>query len=263
MIGCKEKSKQGISIGYDLDKAAVFKMPAVLDEISGIAFKNGNADTIFAEQDEEGKLFYFHQGDNSVSHTKFAKKGDYEDLVICNGYLVVLRSDGVFYSFPLTGIFHKDAENVSEQTGLLPEGEYESLYADESNGSLYVLCKNCSIDKSGQTISGYVLQLGSDGKLQLKNNFEVTALEAGKNIRLKPSALSRNPITREWFIVSSVNKVLMVTDSNWKPVKLYKLNPVLFTQPEGIAFDKTGNLYISNEKGEGLNGSILEFLYKN
>ena len=266
-IGCTQNQKVKSLPGYDLTNPTTFTMPAVLDEISGIAFKNGNADTIYAEQDEEGKLFYFHLGDKEVSHTKFAKKGDYEDVAVCNNYVIMLKSDGVFYTFPVAGIYNKDAGNVNEQAGLLPEGEYESLYADESNSSLYVLCKNCSNDKSGETISGHVLQINAEGKLQLKNDFvinakAVAALEAAKNIRLKPSALAKHPVTKEWFIVSSVNKVLLVTDSSWKPLHLYKLNPALFTQPEGIAFDKAGNLYISNEVGEGLNGTILQFLYK-
>jgi uncharacterized protein YjiK len=36
----------------------------------------------------------------------------------------------------------------------------------------------------------------------------------------------------------------------------------MFKQPEGIAFDNAGNLYISNEKGNGNNGSILKFIYQ-
>jgi DNA-binding beta-propeller fold protein YncE len=250
---------------YDLTKPTVYTMPSVLDEISGVTFKNGNPDTIYAEQDEEGKVFYFHPGDKEVQHTKFSKKGDYEDIAVYNGYIIMLRSDGVFFTFPLGDIYNKEAANVNEQQGLLPEGEYESLYADENSKTLYVLCKNCGNDKVDQTIPGYTLQLDAEGKLRLKDTFSIdekiiAALAGEKKIRFKPSALAKNPLTNEWYIISSVNKMLLVTDSQWKPIKTYRLNAAFFTQPEGIAFDKNGNLYISNETGEGYNGTILQFL---
>ena len=44
--------------GYNLAKPEKFFMPEVLLEISGIAFNQGNNDTLYAQQDEEGKLFY-------------------------------------------------------------------------------------------------------------------------------------------------------------------------------------------------------------
>src|SRR4051812_16260836 len=93
--------------GYDLSKPTVYKMPAVLEEISGIAFNHANADTLYAEQDEEGKVFYFPLGDAAVQHSKFSKRGDYEDLAICNGTVIMLRSDGVFFTFPLKNLGSK------------------------------------------------------------------------------------------------------------------------------------------------------------
>jgi len=251
---------------YDLSKPTVYKMPAVLEEISGIAFSKGNADTVFAEQDEEGKLFYFHLGDTEIKHKKFSKQGDYEDLAICNGEVIMLRSDGVFFSFPLNSIEGKETVNTSGQTGLLPPGEYESLFADESTNTLYTLCKKCADDKSSQSITGHLLSMNADGQLSLKNQFTIdekalAAITGRKKFSLKPSAMAKHPISHQWYILSSVNKTLLITDDRWKPIHLYPLNPALFTQPEGIAFDKTGNLYISNEKGAGTSGTVLKFLY--
>ncbi|MEP6746516.1 MAG: SdiA-regulated domain-containing protein [Bacteroidota bacterium] len=250
---------------YDLSKPVMYKMPPVLDEISGIAFSHGNTDTIFAEQDEEGKLFYFHLGDTEIRHSKFSKRGDYEDVAICNGQVIMLRSDGIFYTFPLNEIVNKVSGNTKEQAGLLPAGEYESMYADEATNTIYTLCKNCSDDKSSQSVTGHTFAIGTDGRMLLKNQFSFNeqpiAILAGKGkLTLKPSALARNPITQQWYILSSVNKMLVITDGQWKPIAVYPLNPALFTQPEGIAFDKTGNMYISNEKGSGANGTILKFL---
>jgi len=163
---CSEPAALNNPPNYDLGKPVVYKMPVILDEISGIAFNHGNADTIFAEQDEEGKLFYFHLGDTEIKHTKFSKRGDYEDVAICNGQVIMLRSDGVFYTFPLNQIGDKETGNTKEQAGLLPVGEYESLYADETSNTLYVLCKNCTGDKSGQSVTGHVFTIGTDGQMR-------------------------------------------------------------------------------------------------
>jgi hypothetical protein len=252
---------------YNLSKPIIYKMPAVLDEISGIALNHGNTDTIFAEQDEEGKLFYFHLGDTEVKHTKFYKRGDYEDVTICNGIVIMLQSNGVFFTFPLAELANKSTGNVDEQTGLLPAGEYESLYADEASNSIYTLCKNCDIDKSTQTVTGHIFSMAAGGKLTLKNQISIAEkpiaeMNGREKFKLKPSALARSPITHQWYILSSVEKLLVITDAKWKPIALYPLNPSLFTQPEGIVFDKTGNLYISNEKGGGTSGTILKFLYQ-
>jgi hypothetical protein len=265
--GCAGPSTPVHPPGYDLSKPIVYNMPAVLDEISGIALNHGHTDTVFAEQDEEGKLFYFHLGDAAVKHSKFSTKGDYEDVAICNGTVIMLRSDGVFFTFPLNGIGNKDIGTTKEQDGLLPAGEYESLYADETHNTVYVLCKNCAADKSSQTVTGHIFSMGAGGQLAVKNQFSMdektmAALAGKEKLKLKPSALAQHPITHQWYILSSVNKMLVVTDDRWKPVSVYPLNPVLFTQPEGIAFDKKGNLYISNEKGSGANGTILTFLYQ-
>jgi hypothetical protein len=76
-------------------------MPASLLEISGVAFKEGDSNMLYAEQDEEGKVFYLKPGDTKAQHTKFGKNGDYEDIAICGDKVILLKSDGSLYVFPL------------------------------------------------------------------------------------------------------------------------------------------------------------------
>lgn len=265
VFGCGNKKTEESPAGYDFNNPVVYRLPLVLNEISGIAFKNGNADTIYAEQDEEGKLFYFHLGDNEVQRTKFSKRGDFEDVAIVNNYVVMLRSDGTLFTFPLNEIYNKETEKVNEQP-ILKAGEYESLYADAKRNEVYVLCKNCNSDKNDRSVAGQVFHLETDGRLTVTNSFSIdtksiAALAGEKKINIKPSAFSRNPLTGEWYILSSVNKLLLITDAKWNTKSFFKLNPVLFTQPEGITFDQNGNLYISNEMGGGSSGTVLKFEY--
>ncbi|MNT78403.1 hypothetical protein D3C72_2176360 [compost metagenome] len=44
--------------------------------------------------------------------------------------------------------------------------------------------------------------------------------------------------------------MLVVTDDKWEVIGAYPLNPAIFNQPEAIAFDHAGNLFIGNEAGD-------------
>jgi len=250
---------------YDLSKPEKFFMPNILFEISGIAFSSSNNDTVYAEQDEEGKLFHFKLGDDKIISSKFGKKGDYEDVAIFNSTVFMLRSDGVIYSFPLSQANNKDAGDAHELTGLLPAGEYEGMYAD--NVTLYVLCKHCGDDKTSRSVSGYTFAISNTGTLTANGGFElnikdIEAISGEKKISFHPSALAKNKATNEWYILSAVNGMLVVTDAAFKVKQVYPLSRAAFNQPEGIAFDKNNNLYISNEGSATTAGNILKFMYR-
>jgi hypothetical protein len=253
--------------GYDLGAPKKYVVSESLHEISGICFLRGNADTMYAIEDEKGKLYYFHLGDNRFPAFKFGNHGDYEDVTILNeSEFVVLRSDGSLFVFPLGLIRGSDNKAVQSYLHILPKGEYEGLYGDEG-GKLIALCKNCPDDDQREEVSGYVLQYGAgEHKLAITDHFKVR-LPADKlhsihtKIKFHPSCLARHPLTREWYIVSSVNKVLVVLDGQWAVKGMYDLDPVLYKQPEGLAFDKQGNMFISNEGVQG-NANVLYFPYK-
>lgn len=255
--------------GYDLDKPEKYIMPDVLLEISGIAFRNGNADTLYAQQDEEGKVYALVPGQKKNRETRFGKRGDYEDISIGNGYVFLLRSDGAIFSFPETELQSDHAGNVKEWEGLLPRGEFEGMYADTARHLLYVLCKQCGEDKGSNTVSGYTLRLGADSILVRDSSFSINTdlifekaeKKKGRKQRFQPSALARHPDTGDWFILSSVNKLLVIAGAKWEVKGAYPLDPARFRQPEGIAFDKDGNLFISNEGDEISNGNVLRFAY--
>ncbi len=88
--------------GYDLDKPIEYSMPDILQEVSGIAFHKGDNSFVYAQQDEDGKLFKLPLGTKDETKTKFAGKGDYEDVSIINDWVLLLKSNGDVFSFPLS-----------------------------------------------------------------------------------------------------------------------------------------------------------------
>jgi len=248
--------------GYDFNHPKTFKMPVALNEISGITFYKDTGDTLYAEQDEEGKVFRFTLGDINMKITRFAKKGDFEDISVVNNFVIMLRSDGVLFTLPITEIQKNETDRVQIFDDLLPKGEYEGLASENGSNKLYVLCKHC---RDKKTAGGEILRVDDEGVLTSAGNFEVdiskveAVASSGKNFH--PSALAQNPFTKEWFVLSSVNKMLVVTDERWKVRSVYLLDPSLFVQPEGITFDRHQNLYISNEQGSSQAATVLLFSY--
>lgn len=264
---CSQRVEIKSPPGYDLNKPEVFTMPAVLQEISGIAFKNGNADTVYAQQDEDGKVFLLKPGDKEAAVIKFGRKGDYEDIGIHNDTVVMLRSDGTLYLFSLNAVKDGAAGPVLEIKDVVPAGEYEAMYVDDNDGAIYMLCKECPGSKKSKGMNGYRVSVSANGEITTAtfsiDETTIEALSGKKKINLKPSAITKNSQTGEWYIFSAINKMLVVTDAAWKVTAVYPLSPAsLFMQPEGIAFDRDNNLYISNE-GEAMSaGTILKFAYQ-
>lgn len=263
LSGCAtEEEKVKTPKEYNLEKPERFAMPESLLEISGISFNKGNNDTIYAIQDEEGRLFRLAWGNKKQLNAKFGKSGDYEDVSILRDKVVILKSNGSLYSFPFSDAIYEEIDTVQEWPRLLPEGEYEGMFGDESSGRLYILCKNCKVDNN-DNVTGYIYQV-TDTSLEPAGQFNVDVESikpfSGKVKKgFRPSAFAKNPITNEWFMVSAINKLLVVADENWKIKNAYPLDGNTFNQPEGIAFDKAGNMYISNEGDDLSAGNILKF----
>jgi len=251
--------------GYDLLHPEKFNMPESLLEISGIAFHHSKNDTIYSIQDEDGRLYRQAWKEKKQKHVVFGKKGDYEDVAILNETVFVLKSNGVLYVFPFSESTNEEVKDIKEYKKILPSGEYESIYADQQTNQLYLLCKNCKTDKKEGNMSGSIFTYNAaDKQLIPSGNFAMDLsglIESDAILKtgLKASALTRDPHSNEWYILSSVNKVLIVATPDWKVKSVHRLNSSIFNQPEGLAFDDQMNLYISNEGDELTSGNILKF----
>jgi hypothetical protein len=260
MHSCVNKPVYENPEGYDFSRPERIFMKEDLLEISGITFHHDNIDSAFAVNDEQGKVYRFKSLKKKPDFVRFGKQGDYEDIAAYKRFVFVLRSDGQLFSFSLDSI--RDKEVTSRRwKDLLPKGEYEGMFIHEAESKLYVLCKAC--EKEKKYISGFEFDLVGDS-VHLVNTFSIDTRDLREKYGMKwgfrPSALAWNKSTREWYIISSVNKMLLITDSGWDIKKEYELNPKVFIQPEGIAFDANRNLYVSNEGNETRNGNVVRFM---
>ncbi len=261
LVGCHHNDKQYNSPdGYNLNKPYVIKLPSELSDISGITYY-AKDNSLFAESDEKGCLYkIFLNKPSDIRKWKFSHKKDYEDIVLADSTFFVLNNNGDIASIN----FVKDSLVTHEFK--FPENgkyEFESLYYDDKLQKLILVCKDCEVDKS-TTISTYSFDpiqftYGSSFSIDVKNFPEMAG---PKTSRLKPSAATLNPLTGELYILSSVNKLLVVADRNGTVKDLYRLNPEIFIHPEGIAFSPSGALFISNEAEATVPAQILYYQLK-
>ena len=75
---------------------------------------------------------------------------------------------------------------------------------------------------------------------------------------LKPSGIAIHPVSGDLYLLSTVPQLLLILSATGRIISVNRLNPELFEQPEGIAFDEYQNLYISNERVRH-SANILKF----
>jgi hypothetical protein len=256
LLSCGDKQFYGSPVEYDLSNPEKKILSDNLFEISDITFLPNTLDSILAINDEDGKIFLLPLKKGKASSFKFSRDGDYEDITVHKQSIFVLESKGKISSFAKRLSKEKIIGRKWEQE--LPEGEYESIFATQN--TFYVLCKTCK-NVGRDSVLGFVFSLINDTTF---TSFEPFAIRRDINHfwpknGLMPSALAKNILNDEWFIVSATNKLLVITDNKWKIKNVYRLDPAIFQHPEGMAFDELSNLYISNEGDETRNGNILKF----
>lgn len=253
--GAKKGKPTESPAGYDFSSGEKIFLTSKLEEISGFAMVPGSDTLLKAVNDEEGRIFpvNLNQAKEKTTSFKFAGKGDYEDIAFFAGKWRVLESNGVIHSVVI------EDSLVDNPVTLLPPAEYEGMAA--FGDKLYVICKDCPESREGKS-PVYIISNQADSlKLETTLMMDVTQVMGKKKKNLLASALAKHPITNEWYVLSHLNGLLVITDADFKVKQKIKLFRSSFLQPEGIAFKANGDLLISNE-GDGSAGYILVFPYR-
>ncbi len=257
---------------YDLAvPSAEFNMPTTLREISGLGI-NETGDTLVAIQDEKGLLFFIEAKKGVLVETvKFWKDGDYEGVEIVNNKIFVIKNTGTLYEVEWDKT--NEAKMTKHKGRFSALQNFEGLGYDPKTNTLLMACKGESLNKneykSIYTFSLDSMKFNAEPLLEigwnmieifLENNEEVANKKDFKKdllndkgeFRFSPSAIAIHPITGNYYITSSVGKSLLIMERSGKIVHLEPLLKEVHRQPEGLVFDKRGNLYICNEGKKGV-----------
>ena len=267
----------------------VFEMPEILKEISGLTFAP-DLQHLCAVNDENGIIFFIDKNEGKVvREMKFHKDGDYEGIEVVGESIYVVKSSGTVYK--VKEISRDSASFKKGKYLLRKENDTEGLAFDSENNQLLFACKgraclhnSCQVDGCMTKKSIYRMDLKkhrvseepafeismADVQAFLKKNKSEKQLEKfdafinpeDHKFHFHPSALAVHPITNDIYILASKGKTMLVLDNQGSIIFMEKLKKKVHPQPEGLAFDKDGTMYISNEGKKGGNGRICVFKYK-
>ncbi|GAB2798082.1 DNA-binding beta-propeller fold protein YncE [Hymenobacter luteus] len=235
--------------------AATYTLPPELAEISGVSL--AGPDRLAGVEDESGTLYFYNLRTQQMDSTvKFGPKGDYEDLARQGDAWLILRSDGT--------IFRRTATQTTlHDTGLTAANEPEGLAYDAASGQLLVACKSeagAGLDETKRAVyrlnpqtyriepkPAYVLDVPA---ILAADPGQQQGKKAPKVSQFAPSAVAIQSGTGHVFVLSARGNGLVELDKQGKVVAVQTLPGKLFPQPEGLAFARNGDLFISSEAGK-------------
>ena len=264
-IGCTtkaQKEKFENTETYNFAQPKIINLPQALDEISGIAYYPKDT-SVFAIIDEDGLLFKISLNNpDEVKEWRFDKQRDFEDIQYKDSIFYVMISNGdldkVTFVNDKISVEKADFPNASKKVN-----EFESMFFSADSSKLVILCKQCEDDKKTILTSYYF----SDSAKQFVNYQTIETDAIFKKIgsskeKIKPSAAAINPVTKELYVLCSVNNIIFTQNAEGKIKDVIKLNPKIYKQPEGMAFTPDGDLIISNEVSSEGYATLLLLKYK-
>lgn len=267
--------------GYRMDAPdARIILPGILNEVSGITVTDTNS--IACVQDEIGTIFIYDIRKQQIRRRiNFEVSGDFEGITYTGKSFFVLRSDGTLFQVEDTS---RDQAVAEEYNLILPSGNNEGLCFDAKSNRVLISPKSNSSKGSGSKDSKsiYAFNLNSmalDNKpvfeinindlqrslLQEKADLPIKKKKkSGKyelHLKFEPSCIDIHPVTGDVYIISAADNMLFVFTPCGVFFDSVKLPPILFSQPEGLAFFENGDMLVSNE-GKGGNPTLLRFNYR-
>jgi len=259
---CKEAQRYASPPGYEMTKPYVINLPAEVEEISGLTYY-GKDKSVFAINDENGILYKITPGSQTkMQRWKFAKQGDFEDLVLHNQVFYILQSNGTMYVVRFTGINNIETQVVSFPFG--EKNEFEAMYYDSARKKMIMVCKDCEDEKKKALATfAFDVQTLSFSESPLTIPTKILAEKLGvKKFKFKAAAAAVHPIDGQLYILSSIYKLLIVVGDDGNIKQFYQLSPALFKQAEGLTFSNDGTMIISNEAADVGTANLLIFNYR-
>ena len=269
-------AKSTAELYYNIEKFKKVTLSKNLLEISGLSIDH-TSNELYAVNDEKAIIFKMNTEGEILSKVDFGKNGDYEGIEKVGDRVFVLKSNGKIVEYNLADSKRVDIYN----NPLTLTNDTEGLGYDPSTHSLLIACKGSPVlenaPKLKKTKAVYVFDIDtkklkanpvlkiSDSEIEsyLDNKYRGKLSEKkykkklNRGRKFAPSAIAHNPIDDLYYLLSTLGKLLIVVDGKSEIGTIYFLDDAAYIQPEGICFDKAGNMFISNE-GKGLKSNILK-----
>ena len=246
-FGGKEINKEAGDPKLKYKISRKWELPKILNEISGMVWIGDGK--IACIQDEDGEIFIFDLKIAKIEdRISFGGSGDYEGLSIHNDNAYVLRSDGVI--FEVLKYRSATPETVKYASGFESDVNFEGICLDKANNRMLLIMKEEYQDRNMRDIYGFDLKTKQTTSIPVHRIRLDDDFFKNEERSLKPSEIEWNPNTGEYYILDAKAPKLVVFDESFKPKIMYRFKEKQFSQPEGISFSDTGELYISNEAGK-------------
>ncbi|WKZ67826.1 MAG: hypothetical protein QY325_07805 [Flavobacteriales bacterium] len=251
-------------------------LPAELVEVS--ALTDVDARTVACLHDEAATVYLIDLATGAIAGRRaFGEPGDMEGLTRVGGEYYALRSDGLIYRMAMGHLAMTVLDTFRVQ---LPQPNLEGLGYDERKGLILISPKG--VEKGGpeardrRAIHAYdpvaqrlleqpVLELSLEriAEQARAKGFAVPERVTPKGrtvpaLKLRFSSVAVDPVSDHYYLLSAIDRTLLVVDRAGAVVALHVLDAALFPKPEGITFLPGGALLISNE-GKDQRPNLLRF----
>ena len=269
-----ETVRSGFSIPYKINEPSKsFELPIELAEISGLTY-SATTNRLFSINDEQGIVYAIDVQSGAVTEEiEFGKADDYEGIASHDGYIYIAESNG-----NVKVIKEKSKAKIIEfNDRLSSDNDIEGLCYDPHTKTLLIAAKGDSETEGNTKHVKSIFTMNIDNgavrkqayiQLNIKESYKslndkedgvVSSISTSSRFRkYGPSGIAVDPTSNLIYLLSSNSKSLTILDHNGTVKSIVLLDKNLHIQPEGITFDKSGNLYISNE---GKKGSAMLYKY--
>jgi uncharacterized protein YjiK len=227
---------------------AMWLMPPELREISGLAITPRG--TVLTHDDNVGRVYEIDPKTGILLKSfslKDGVRGDFEAITIAGTDIYLLESKGKIFKFKEG----QDAEQVPYtvyDTGLKKDCEFESMAFEADSSRLLLVCKKFLTKKAPHEVLIYriPLPLGDRSAMTTLRIPIEDVIGSNKWKNFHPSDINIDPITKNYVIISSNQKALVVITPDGDVVRSEPL-PGDHRQPEGVAVTKDSLLMVSDE----------------
>ncbi len=264
------KPGSALAMPYDLENPSLIinLVSEDLREISGLSA----ADTtgrFCAISDERGEVFFIegNAGGKIKKRVLFRDKGDFEGIEMVGKTLYAVKSDGKLFEM---NAWRNPSTMTVEifETPLKKEDDIEGLGYDTRKNELLLAAKGDPAQDTIRLVWGFNLKTKQLSKTPVYHidpkqvNELVPYNQEEKQHFFSPSGIAVHPKTKDIYLISTALKRMVVLNAADGTIRFAaRLDKNLLPQPEGIAFDETGNLYLSSE-GKKKEGLMLKFNYQ-